>query len=73
MATNETNGIPPDVLADVQAIADHVATGKPLDPEVVRRIQERAAKIRQEILEEHGVQNIGVQIIREMRGALPEP
>ena len=70
MRTDVTNGVPPDVMADLQAVMDHVARGKPLDPEVVRRVQERAAKIRQEILEKHGVQNIGVQILREMRRVL---
>ena len=73
MAATETNGIPPDVMADVQAVAEAVAAGKPLDPEMARRVRERADQVRQEILKEHGVQDIGVQIIRELRGELPEP
>jgi len=73
MDTTETNLIPPDVMADLQLIADCVAAGKPVPPEVARRVQERAARARQEILEKHGVQDIGVQIIREMRGELPAP
>jgi hypothetical protein len=68
--TNET-GIPPDVRADLQAVLDHLRTGKPLDPEIDRRVRERAEKIRRQILEKHGVQDIGVQIIREIRGELP--
>jgi hypothetical protein len=68
-----SNGIPAEVLADAQAVADHVASGKPLDPEVVRRVQARAARVRQQILAEHGVQDIGVPILRELRGELPEP
>ena len=47
-------------------------TGKPLNPEVSRRIHERSDRIRQEILEKRGVQNIAVQLIREMRGPLDE-
>ena len=74
METNNTNpAIPPDVLADLQVITDCVAAGKPVPPEVARRVHERAERVRQEILEKQGVQDIGVQIIREMRGELPEP
>jgi hypothetical protein len=73
METKNTGSvIPPDVLADLQLIVDCVATGKPVPPEVARRVHERSERIRQEILEKHGVQDIGVQIIREMRGELPE-
>ena len=73
METKTTGSvIPPDVLADLQLIVDCVAAGKPVPPEVARRVHERSGRIRQEILEKHGVQDIGVQIIREMRGELPE-
>ncbi len=65
--------IPPDVLADMQAVADAVAAGRPVDPEVARRVQERAEKARLEILALHGVQEIGVSLIREFRGDLPRP
>jgi hypothetical protein len=73
MATAEINSpISPDALADAQAVIDHIISGKPLDPEVARRVRERAERIRQEILARHGVQDIGVPIIRELRGELPE-
>jgi len=58
--------------ADAQAVIEHVMTGKPLDPEVAWRIRERADRVQKEILEEHGVQNFGVQVIREARGPLDE-
>ncbi len=64
--------IPPDVAADNQAVIDHVMTGRPLDPEVLRRVQERAEEIRQRIFREHGLVDIGVPAIRELRGPLPE-
>ena len=73
MDATENNGIPPDVMADMQLVADCVAAGKPVPPEVAQRVRERAARARQEILEKHGVQDIGVQIIRELRGELPAP
>ncbi len=61
----------PDVMRDVQVVADCVGDGKSVPLDVARRIQKRAARARQEILEKRGVQDIGVQIIRELRGELP--
>jgi hypothetical protein len=72
MNTSEnTNGVPSDEQADAQTVADCVAARRPIPAEVVRRVRERADKARREILATHGVQDIGVQIIREMRGELP--
>ena len=73
MDATKAADLTPDVMADVQRVADCVAAGAAVPPDVARRIQERAAHVRQEILESHGVQNIGVQIIRELRGELPAP
>jgi hypothetical protein len=73
MASNQTNGVPPNVKADVQAVADHLSAGKPLDPAVVRRIRERFARIQQKIRRKHGLVDIAVPAIREIRGELPEP
>jgi hypothetical protein len=57
-----------DLQADTEAMVEHLATGKPLDLEVASRIRQRGERIRQEILATHGVQDIGVQIIRDIRG-----
>jgi RIO-like serine/threonine protein kinase len=75
MNTVEITGtaVPNDVQADFEAIVEHLQTGKPLDASVEHRVAERAKKIREDILEKHGVQEIGVQIIRDLRGELPEP
>ena len=74
MATDtKDTGFPPDVMADMQAVADSLGSGKPVDAEVARRVRKRAAKAREELLATHGVQDIGVQIIREIRGDVPEP
>jgi hypothetical protein len=72
MAKSDSNGIPSDVIADVQAVADHLAAGKPLDPEVVRRIRQRSARIQAKIRRTHGLLDIAVPAIREIRGELPE-
>jgi hypothetical protein len=73
MSNNEQDGHVLDASDDVAYIADCIAAGRPIPPEVVRRVQERAAQVRKEILATQGVQDIGVQIIREIRGELPEP
>jgi hypothetical protein len=59
--------IPPELAADTQAVIDHLMTGKPLDPVVARRIRERGDLIREKIFREHGVLDIGVPAIRELR------
>jgi hypothetical protein len=58
---------PSDATDDLQAVLDHVATGKPLDPEVERRVRERSRKIRQNLRDRHGVLNVAVDLIREIR------
>ena len=58
--------------ADTRAVIEHAMTGKPLDPDVARRIHERAEKAREEVFQKHGVLNIGVPAIRELRGELPD-
>ena len=60
------DAIPPELAADTQAILDFLA-GKPLDPEVARRIREQGDRIREKILREHGILDIGVPAIRELR------
>ena len=51
----------------------HYLTGKPMDLEVVRRVHERAQRIREEArYRKHGFVDIAVPAIRELRGELPE-
>ena len=59
--------IPPELRADTQAVLDHLTSGAPLDPEVARRVRERAAAITEEIRRRHGVLDIGVPAIRALR------
>ncbi len=55
-----------------QAIAESLATGKPLDPEIAERIHERARAIKDRVFREQGLVDLGVPAIREFRGELPE-
>jgi hypothetical protein len=58
---------------DTRAIIEHALYGTPLDPEVARRIREQGERIKQEIYQKHGLLDIGVPAIRELRGELPLP
>jgi hypothetical protein len=59
--------IPSELLEDTRAIIERFASGKPLDPEVARRIRERGDRIREEVFREHGVLDMGTPAIRELR------
>jgi hypothetical protein len=56
---------------DARVAMDAIARGLPIPPEVAKRIQDRAEEASKSILKTRGVQNVGVQIIREIRGELP--
>ena len=45
--------------------------GTPVASDVARRVQGRSRLIREEILRKHGVVDIAVPAIRELRGPLP--
>jgi len=66
------NAIPPDVMADAQLVAECVATGRPIPPDLARRIHEEAQKITERLRQQYGTLDIGVPAIRELRGELPE-
>ena len=69
MATSKTKtaGTDPQVLADLDAVMERIASGKRLDPEASRRIRQRAERITEEIRQKHGQLDIAVQLIRETR------
>jgi hypothetical protein len=65
MATTETPlAIDRDLLADLEAVSR--TRGIVRDPELYRRITERADRVRRETLEKFGVQEIGAEFIRTM-------
>lgn len=52
--------------ADNQAVMEHVVSKRPIDPDVVRRVHERAEKVKAKI-RKRGITNIAVELIREAR------
>ena len=58
--------------ADTEAIIEHAMTGKPLDPSIARRVRAEGEKLRREIFAKHGLVDIAVPAIRELRGELPD-
>jgi hypothetical protein len=73
MASNESNHVfPPDVRAELEEAVRRAMSGV-RDPEAMRRACERMDRIREEIFQKHGLLDIGVPAIRELRGELPEP
>lgn len=65
--STDTKTTDPQAMADMEAVAN--ARGIVRDPELLARIRERAARVRDEALRKFGVQEIGVEIIREIRDA----
>lgn len=66
MKLAETILAPHDVLSDLEHALYLQATGQ-RDAVFEKRIAEQTDKIRQEILAEHGVLNVAVDLIREGR------
>jgi hypothetical protein len=66
MKAIENNLIPSDALADLEH-ALHLQATAQRDPGFEKRMGEQTEKIRREILAEHGVLNIAVDLVREGR------
>jgi len=62
----------PEEREERQAILDKLLYGRPVPPEVERRIRERAAKITEEIQQKHGLLDVAVPAIRALRDGLPD-
>jgi hypothetical protein len=59
------------IRADEEAVMQAFLAGAPVDPDVTHRVQERSRLIREEIFRKHGLVDIAVPAIRELRGPLP--
>ena len=54
--------LPTEIDADLKAVIEHLISGKPLDPELLRRVRERSEKATQELFEKHGYLNVAVDL-----------
>ena len=59
-------GIPADVMAELEYAAQLAASGRK-DPAFAKRIAAKAARIRDEVKRKHGLLDVGVSAIRELR------
>jgi hypothetical protein len=67
MATTESNRfIPSEIMVELQAAAERAAKGF-RDPETMLRACERMDRLREQIRRKHGVLDIGIPAIRELR------
>ena len=66
--TNEhdNTGSDPQARDDYQAVMRHVAEGTPVEPELARRVRERAERITEEIRREHGEIDV-VKLLHDAR------
>lgn len=56
-----------DVMDDMQAVADAVAARTPVDPQVVARVRERSRQVQEDLVKQHGIREIAVDLIRSVR------
>jgi hypothetical protein len=67
MNTDDELSIPAEIMTDAELVAACVAAGKPVPPEIARRIRAEGAKITDRLRQQYGELNIGVPAIRELR------
>lgn len=65
MSENDTTE--PEVLADLDAILEHVFSGTAIEPDLARRVRERSERAQEELRRKHGQLNVAVDLIREIR------
>ena len=63
--------ITPELEAEFQAAVRQAMSSR-RDPEAMRGAAERMDRMREETFREHGLLDLGVPAIRELRGELPE-
>jgi hypothetical protein len=71
MDANDANAITPEMLAKMEEAA-RIAMSNVRDPEAMRQAAEEMDRIREEIFKKHGILDIGVPAIRELRDGVEE-
>lgn len=66
VSETETTGIDPQVMEDLRAVVKHLMDKTPLEPELRRRVDERADRITERLRRENVDIDI-VQLLREVR------
>jgi hypothetical protein len=66
MNTTSKPLLQPELMAELQEAATYAAKGV-RDPEVMRKARERMDRMREEIFHRHGLLDVGVPAIRELR------
>jgi hypothetical protein len=64
--------VAPELRAEFEAAVRRALSGQ-RDPEAMRQACEHMDRLREDIRRQYGVQDVGVDLIRELRGELPEP
>jgi hypothetical protein len=67
MNTTDTSAVTTQIQADEAAVTEHLLTGKPLDPEVYRRVRTRAEQVTAQLRQQYGDMNLAVDLIRDIR------
>jgi hypothetical protein len=62
----ESTRIDPQVLADLDAVMRRIIDGTPVDPEIARRIRERAERATEETYRAHGDVDVN-QLLHDSR------
>lgn len=52
---------------DLEEVCKHLFAGKAIPAELIQRVDEDAAEIREEIRRKHGVVDVAVDLVREAR------
>jgi hypothetical protein len=63
----DTSAETAQIHADETAVTEHLLTGKPLDPQVYRRVRDRAEQITAQLRQRYSDMNVAVDLIRDIR------
>jgi hypothetical protein len=62
----QTTGADPQALSDSEAVMKHVIDGTPIEPELRKRIRERANRITEQVWRKHGYIDVD-KLVRDAR------